>query len=82
MWLTKSYPHQFGSIISHHPTALWPGKQAKETDVMDTITTVMLFSIFCLMLAFLAVFARPQTAKIVVKALCDVIDRLLKHYLP
>ena len=49
---------------------------------MDTVMTLMLFSMFCLMLAFLAVFARPETAMLFVKTLCAVISKLFKQYLP
>ncbi len=49
---------------------------------MDTVMILMLFAMFCLMLAFLAVFARPETATVLVKTLCAVISKLLRHYLP
>jgi len=49
---------------------------------MDTVTLLLLFAMFCLMLAFLAVFARTETAVVVVKTLSNVISRLFRHYLP
>jgi hypothetical protein len=49
---------------------------------MDTVMMVLLFAMFCLMLAFLAVFARSETALLLVKTLTHVIARLFRHYLP
>ena len=48
---------------------------------MDTITLLLLFAMFSLMLAFLAIFARPETAMVLVKTLCNVVARLFKHFL-
>ena len=49
---------------------------------MNADIMVLLFAMFCLMLAFMAVFARPETAMVLVKTLRDVITELFKHYLP
>lgn len=45
---------------------------------MDTAAMLVLFAMFCLMLAFLAVFARRATATVVVKTLCKVFSELFK----
>lgn len=49
---------------------------------MDTVTLLLLFTMFCLMLGFLAVFARAETALVLVKTLTNVVARLFRHYLP
>jgi hypothetical protein len=48
---------------------------------MDTLTLLLLLVMFCLMLAFLVIFARPETATILIKTLCNVMVRLVKHFL-
>ena len=45
---------------------------------MDNITMLTLFAMFCLMVGFLAVFARPETARMMIKTLSNVIAKLLK----